>query len=87
MRDTQDTCSTSGTLLRQKGMFHDRWIDTTGGLFTLQHAKATAVFAFVGLGTRTVLAILDDVRAFATLATRSSCYHDVKMQWLKIFIA
>lgn len=57
---------------------------TAAGLPTIQYAKA-AIFAFVLLKARAVLAILDDVRAFATFATIRFCYRAAQMHQMKVF--
>lgn len=85
MRGTQDACCTPDTLSLQESGLHDTRVETAAGLFAVQHAKASAGFTFVGLCSRTVLAILDDIHAFAPFATTSFCYNAVKMHQLKFF--
>ena len=56
-------------------------IYTSAGLFAVEHTTTATVFTLVGLGTRTVFPVLDDVATLATMAMTNFYYHSAKINY------
>lgn len=87
MRAPQDTRCTSSALLLQEDAPHQFRVEATTGLLAVHNPKTAAVLTLIGLRARTVLAVLDDVRAFAVFAIASFCCYVTKLQQLKFSLS
>lgn len=68
MRNLEQPARAAQALPLLVGTLHQIRVDLSTFLLTVQHSKAAAVFAFIGLGAGAVFAVSDNVFALALLA-------------------
>jgi hypothetical protein len=79
MRNFQQTTRATKALTFLVGAFNQFGIQIPTWLLAIQNSATAAVFAFVGLGARTVFSVFDYVAALAAMAMANFYYHPAKV--------
>ena len=76
--DAKHTGSATQALPLQVGALNQLGGNLTAFLFAVQHPIAAAVLAFIGLGATSILTVLDNIDALATLTMTMFNNHETK---------
>ena len=86
MTDAKHPGGATQALPLQVGSLNQFGGDLTTFLFAVQHPVAAAVLAFIGLGATSILTVLDNINALATLTMTRFNNHETKYtNQLKIY--